>query len=232
MSRPINCTCITSLLGYCSCPDIVGHAESERALKRYYATQESIGISRKDEVIQDFAKILDNFSHILNFGIETESKENTPQRLQKMYLDELLVGYTQNPTGILSKRFPVEKDDMIIVKSIPFVSLCSHHWLPFIGEAHIGYIPNKEAVGLSKIPRLVQCFAKRFQIQENMTSQIADSLYKELSPKGCIVVVEAEHLCAQIRGVQSKGTKMQTSSICGCFEKPEIKDEFLKLIKD
>lgn len=178
-----------------------------------------------------FKNLLDLFEKELNFEVDSESKANTPNRLHKMYTKELLSGYSQKPEDILLKRFKALSDDMIIVQNIPFVSLCSHHWLPFIGKVHIGYIPNKEITGLSKLPRLVQCYARRFQIQENMTSEIANSLYKILKPKGCIVICEAKHLCAQIRGIQALGTIMKTSAIRGCFEKKEIRNEFLQLIK-
>jgi len=161
-----------------------------------------------------------------------EEIENTPHRLTKMYKDELLIGYSQNPATILSKRFASDSNDMVIVKSIPFVSLCAHHWLPFMGVVHVGYIPkNKQVVGLSKIPRLVNCYARRFQIQEIMTSQIADKLWEHVDPAGCMVVTKASHLCAQIRGVQAHGTEMICSAIRGDFENIDVRQEFTNLIK-
>jgi GTP cyclohydrolase IA len=164
-------------------------------------------------------------------NIDAESHFNTPKRLSKMFLDELLIGYSQNPQEILSKQFDSKSDDMVIVKDISFVSLCAHHWLPFIGKCHVGYIPNnKKVVGLSKIPRLVNCFSRRFQIQENMTAEIADNLFLALNPAGCIVVCEASHLCAKIRGVQNEQVKMITSALRGCFEKEKVKKEFMQLI--
>ena len=179
-----------------------------------------------------FKDLLDSLENYFQRMIcDEESMENTPNRLAKMYTKELLKGYNENPTEILSKVFQSKSNDLVIIKDIPFVSLCSHHWLPFIGKAHVGYIPkNNKVVGLSKIPRLVECYARRFQIQENMTTEIADSLYKELTPAGCIVITEAQHLCAQIRGVQSLGTIMTCSAIRGDFENNEVRSEFLRLI--
>jgi GTP cyclohydrolase I len=177
-----------------------------------------------------FFQLMSNFKNAYGYEATLEEITHTPQRLYKMYA-ELLEGYKQSPEEILSKRFPSSKEDMIIIKDIEFVSLCVHHWLPFTGVAHVGYIPDhKEVVGLSKIPRLVHCFARRFQIQEQMTSEIADALYKILKPKGCIVITEARHLCSEIRGVQTRSA-MVVSAIRGCFEAPEIRSEFLKLVK-
>ena len=178
-----------------------------------------------------FRDLLDSLEGYFKQEIcDKESMANTPARLEKMYTKELLKGYNENPTEILSKVFTSKSNDMVIVKEIPFVSLCSHHWLPFIGKAHVGYIPKgNKVVGLSKIPRLVNCYSRRFQIQENMTTEIADSLYNILEPAGCIVITEAQHLCAQIRGVQSMGTTMTCSAIRGAFEDNEVRSEFLRL---
>jgi len=185
----------------------------------------------REKIATDFRSILEGFSNYLNFEADKESFDNTPERISKMYIDELLAGYKEKPEEILRKRFPVNNEDLVIVSNIPFVSLCAHHWLPFIGKAHFGYIPNnKEVVGLSKIPRLVQCYAKRLQVQEQMTTEIADAFFNTVKPSGCIIITEAEHLCAQIRGVQARGTKMVCSAIRGVFEKQEIKDEFLNIL--
>ena len=179
----------------------------------------------------NFKAILEKLQETLNFKVTTEELETTPKRISKMFQNELLIGYTKNPAEILSKTFKTKNEDMVIVKNISFVSLCAHHWLPFMGKAHFGYIPKDGIiVGLSKIPRLVECFARRFQVQENMTKEIADSFYDTVKPHGCIIVTEAEHMCAQIRGVQSYGTIMMCSALRGNFDKAEIKDEFLRLI--
>jgi GTP cyclohydrolase I len=146
--------------------------------------------------------------------------------------EELLIGYSKKPDEILSKVFPASSKDMVIVKNIWFVSLCAHHWLPFIGHCTIGYIPKEKIVGLSKIPRLVHCFARRFQVQEDMTSQIADALYDSpLQPQGCIVVTKAKHLCSEIRGVQTRNSNMIVSAIRGCFEDKTVRQEFFNLVQ-
>jgi len=187
----------------------------------------------RNVLTNSFASIVKELQECLDFTMDIESEENTPSRLTKMYTQELLSGYNQKPEEILSKRFEAKSNDMVIVKNIPFVSLCSHHWLPFIGKAHVGYVPEaKQVVGLSKIPRLVNCFARRFQMQENMTTEIADSLNNIVKPQGCIVITNAQHLCAQIRGVQSEGTTMTCSAVRGCFEDTTIRHEFLELIKN
>lgn len=183
-----------------------------------------------NNIYQDFCKLLWDFEK--QFKIEDhEAHLDTPQRLTKMYLDDLLIGYTQKPEEILNKVFIADNEEMIIMKDIPFVSLCSHHWLPFIGHAHIGYIPDeKRVVGLSKLPKLVYCFSRRFQLQEKMTTEIADSLYNIVKPKGCIIVIKATHLCSQIRSAKTEQAQMVTSAIRGCFNKPEVKQEFLSLL--
>lgn len=187
----------------------------------------------KQVIAGHFAGILRELQENCIDLVDEEIENNTPMRLSKMYITELLTGYKQSPKNILEKRFQSKSNDMVIVQNIPFVSLCSHHWLPFMGKAHIGYIPQKKVVvGLSKIPRLVKCFARRFQMQENMTTEIADSLYSILKPQGCIVVTNAQHLCAQIRGVQSEGTTMTCSAVRGCFEDKTVRSEFLDLIKN
>ena len=181
--------------------------------------------------INTFQQLIQDFSEEFNYIPSDEELEHTPERLQRMY-GELLNGYAQNPTELLSKRFYSPTDDMVLVKDINFVSLCLHHWLPFMGVCHFGYVPdNNQIIGLSKIPRLVHCFARRFQTQENMTSQIADSFYDIVKPKGCMIVTEASHLCSEIRGVRTK-TNMVTSAIRGCFEEQNIRNEFLRLIKN
>lgn len=189
-----------------------------------------ISMCTKNEVEGCFSTILEGFEKILKFESDEDCIENTPERITNMYFNELLAGYKQNPEEILKKRFEAENNEMIIIKDISFVSLCAHHWLPFMGKCSIGYIPkDKKLVGLSKLPRLVNCFSRRFQIQENMTSEIANALYTILKPEGCIVVCEAEHLCAKIRGIQNDGVKMVTSAVRGCFQEKEVKDEFLEL---
>lgn len=143
---------------------------------------------------------------------------NTPDRVSRMY-EELLSGYTIDPIAMINDAlFEAEVDEMVIVRSIEFSSLCEHHMLPFIGHAHVAYLPNGKVVGLSKIPRVVDMFARRLQIQENMTRQIAEFLMGVLNPHGVAVVVDARHLCASMRGVKKSQARMVTSTMCGAFK--------------
>lgn len=156
----------------------------------------------------------------------------TPERMGRMYADELLKGYSQKPEEILKTDFPNEKyDQFVVVKDIDFSSLCSHHMLPFIGKAHVAYLPDGRVVGLSKIPRLVECYSRRLQIQEALTEQIASALMEFMSPKGVAVVIEAEHLCMTIRGAQKPGTKMITSCLLGsCRDELAQREEVFALM--
>jgi len=153
---------------------------------------------------------------------------NTPKRVAKAY-GELLEGYRIDPIKLVNNAtFTVDYDDMIIVRDIEFYSLCEHHMLPFIGRAHVAYLPLGKVIGLSKIPRIVDMFARRLQVQERMTRQIADFLNELLHPRGVAVVVEAVHLCSMIRGVRKHESRMTTSSMLGAFRNREAtRMEFL-----
>ncbi len=153
---------------------------------------------------------------------------DTPERVARMY-DELLAGYQVDPYKLINDAmFDVEYDDMIIVRDIQFYSLCEHHLLPFIGRAHVAYLPTAKVIGLSKIPRVVDLFARRLQVQERMTRQIANFLEAVLDPIGVGVVVEGWHLCASMRGVKKPDTVMVTSALCGSFkDNLKTRQEFL-----
>jgi GTP cyclohydrolase I len=142
-------------------------------------------------------------------------------------------GYAQDPAAILNDAlFDVSYDEMVIVKDIDFYSLCEHHMIPFFGRAHVAYVPNGKVLGLSKIPRLVEMFSHRLQVQERLTTQIADTLQRVLEPKGVAVVVEAIHLCMMMRGVQQQNASAVTSSVHGVFQKdPKTRQEFMDLIR-
>jgi GTP cyclohydrolase IA len=157
---------------------------------------------------------------------------DTPKRVAKSFAF-LLKGYQQNIDVLLNGAlFPIEYDEMVIVRDIDFFSLCEHHLLPFFGKCHIGYIPNKHVVGLSKIPRVVDAFSRRLQVQERLTVQIADTLHKKLNPHGVGVVMEARHLCMSMRGVERQNTVAVTSEMLGVFRtQQQTRDEFLKLIR-
>lgn len=143
--------------------------------------------------------------------------KETPKRVSKM-LEEILSGYKQDPKKVLGKVFYEEFNELVLVKDIPFYSLCEHHLLPFFGKVHIAYIPDgKKVVGISKFARLVDVFTKRLQLQERMTNQIADTIMETLTPQGAMVVIEAQHLCMIMRGVKKPGSKIVTSAMRGIF---------------
>jgi len=156
---------------------------------------------------------------------------NTPERVAKA-LAFMTQGYQQNIDHLLNGAlFPIEYDEMVIVKDIDFFSLCEHHLLPFFGKVHVGYLPNKKVVGLSKIPRIVDMFARRLQVQERLTTQIAETLKSKLDANGVGVVIEAQHLCMMMRGVEKQNTVAVTSSMLGAFRsQQQTRLEFLKLI--
>jgi GTP cyclohydrolase I len=156
----------------------------------------------------------------------------TPARVSRA-LRQLTDGYGVDPADVISDAvFDQDYDEMVVVKDIPFYSLCEHHMLPFFGTCHVGYLPKGKVVGLSKIPRLVGVFAHRLQLQERMTKEIAEALNGALSPKGVGVVVEARHLCMEMRGVEKPGGQMITSCMLGTFRKdPRTRAEFLELVR-
>ncbi len=146
-----------------------------------------------------------------------EGLVRTPRRVARMYA-ELLAGYRTDPQSVVNEAiFDVQYDEMVIVRDIEFYSLCEHHMLPFIGRAHVAYIPNGKVLGLSKIPRIVDMYARRLQVQERLTRQIADFLRDLLKPQGVAVVVEAMHLCSMMRGVKKHDARMTTSAMHGAF---------------
>jgi len=156
---------------------------------------------------------------------------DTPDRVARMY-EELCSGYMQEPEEILSKVFPVENSEPVLEKDIPFYSICEHHLLPFFGKAHVAYIPDGQVVGLSKLARTVEVYARRLQIQEQMTGQIADAVMDTLKPKGVMVMLEAEHMCMTMRGVKKPGSKTVTLAARGVFEKDEsLKQLFFKMLE-
>ena len=158
-----------------------------------------------------------------------EGLKDTPRRVADMYA-ELTEGYSMDPKEILSREWD-EVSGMVVARNIEFFSLCEHHLLPFFGKIHIGYIPSKAVVGVSKLVRLVDCFSQRLQLQERMTKQIADALNENLHPIGVVVVVQARHQCMQMRGVKS-GADILTSEIRGQFQKVETRNEFFNMLRN
>ena len=163
---------------------------------------------------------------------EREGLRKTPERYEKA-LRFLTSGYHQNVDHVLNgATFSVTYDEMVVVKDIEFFSLCEHHLLPFFGKAHVAYLPSNKVIGLSKIARLVNMFARRLQIQERMTSQIADAIKEKIAPQGVGVIIEARHLCMQMRGVEKQHGQAVTSAMLGAFrENKQTRDEFLALIR-
>ena len=159
---------------------------------------------------------------------DREGLLRTPERMHRMWL-ELTCGYSVDPDRLINGAvFDVGYSEMVVIKGIPFYSLCEHHMLPFFGTASVGYLPRGRVIGLSKIPRIVEMYARRLQVQERMTQQIADFLQSRLNPYGSGVVIEAEHLCLAMRGVQKGGATMVTSSVLGAFRNSkETRDEFM-----
>jgi GTP cyclohydrolase I len=156
----------------------------------------------------------------------------TPERVESM-LRFMTQGYQQDVDELLNGAlFPIDYDEMVIVKDIDFFSLCEHHLLPFFGRCHVGYLPNKRVVGLSKIPRIVDVYSRRLQVQERLTVQIAETLQSKLNAHGVGVVMEARHLCMMMRGVEKQNTVAVTSEMLGVFRsQQQTRDEFLKLIR-
>ncbi len=164
-------------------------------------------------------------------NIDPEAMKNTPDRVARAYA-ELFAGYEQDPIGILSRVFEDPYDEMVIVKDIPMYSMCEHHMLPFIGFVSIGYIPDGQLLGISKFARLVEIYARRLQLQERLTAQIANALMEHVKPLGVGVVVQAEHTCMTMRGINKPGTQTSTSAMRGIFkEDAKTRSEFLRLIE-
>ncbi len=186
------------------------------------------------ETIAVTEQIKMNYKEILNLVGEDKTREGllkTPERAAKA-MKFLTEGYEKDPKQILqSAMFEEDYNEMVIVKDIELYSLCEHHLLPFFGKAHIAYIPNGYIVGLSKLPRIVDVFSRRLQVQERLTEQILDCINNTLNPKGVAVVIEASHMCMMMRGVQKQNSTTTTSGFRGGFKDTETRNEFLKLIK-
>jgi GTP cyclohydrolase I len=185
---------------------------------------ESIDFDTVRRVIYEFLKAVGE-------NPEREGLKNTPARVARMY-GELLSGYSMDPAKIINGAlFNINYDEMVLVRDIEFYSLCEHHMLPFIGRAHVAYLPAGKVIGLSKIPRIVDMYARRLQVQERMTRQIADILQTTLEPQGVAVVVEGMHLCSMMRGVKKHDARMTTSAMHGAFRANlATRQEFLENI--
>ncbi|MDH8702544.1 GTP cyclohydrolase I [Dysgonomonadaceae bacterium PH5-43] len=185
-------------------------------------------LKKREELAFHYRKILE----LLGEDPEREGLLKTPDRVAKAMMF-LTKGYVQDPGAILSSAIFIEDyKQMVIVKDIDFYSMCEHHILPFFGKVHIAYIPNNAVTGLSKIPRIVDVFARRLQIQERMTTQIKECIQETLNPLGVMVVIEAQHMCMQMRGVEKQNSITTTSDFTGAFEKAKTREEFINLIRD
>jgi GTP cyclohydrolase I len=182
--------------------------------------------------IQDIEPTIRKLLSQLGENSDRNGLQETPKRVAKA-LTYLTQGYHQDIDTLLNDAlFPIQYDEMVIVKDIDFYSLCEHHLLPFFGKCHVGYIPRKHVVGLSKVPRIVDMFSRRLQVQERLTVQIAHTIQEKLNPHGVGVVMEARHLCMSMRGVEKQNTVAVTSEMLGVFRKQQqTRDEFLKLIR-
>lgn len=180
---------------------------------------------------QEFEQAVTKILELLGEDPEREGLLKTPSRVAKA-LKFLTEGYEQNPQEILNKAlFTSSNDEMVVVRDIEFYSMCEHHMLPIIGRAHVAYIPDGKVVGLSKIPRIVNVFARRLQIQEQMTEQIADAIAETIHPKGVAVVVHARHMCMEMRGVQKINSTTVSSALRGLFKSDQrTRNEFYKII--
>jgi GTP cyclohydrolase IA len=178
------------------------------------------------------ARLVEQLLKELGEDTYREGLERTPERVEKA-LRYLTSGYRRDVNEVLNDALFVEEyDEMVVVKDIDVFSLCEHHLLPFVGKCHVAYMPHKKIVGLSKIPRLVDVYARRLQVQERLTTQIANTLSEVLKPRGVAVVIEALHLCMVMRGVEKQNSKAVTSAMLGAFrERPETRAEFMELIK-
>lgn len=201
--------------------------KTETMKQKGYERADSFDEKVTENIKGYYTEILD----LLGEDPQREGLIKTPERVAKS-LQFLTQGYNADPVAILnSAKFKEEYKQMVIVKDIELFSMCEHHLLPFFGKAHVAYVPNDYITGLSKIARVVEAFARRLQVQERLTTQIKDCIQETLNPMGVIVVIEAQHMCMQMRGVQKQHAVTTTSDFTGVFESATTRQEFLSLIK-
>jgi len=189
-------------------------------------------ITYPSELTEELAAHYRAIINALGEDVEREGLKKSPERIAKA-MQYMLQGYDEDPVAALQSAMFLEEDykQMVIVKDIDFFSLCEHHILPFFGKVHVAYIPRKYITGLSKIPRVVDIFARRLQIQERLTLQIKECIQKTLNPLGVMVIIEAQHLCMQMRGVEKQNSLTTTSDFTGVFQEAKTREEFMELIK-
>lgn len=190
-------------------------------------------VSREDEsgLVRRIAGHVRGLMGELNLDLDDPNFTHTPERVARMYV-EMFHGIFEGAEPQVT-TFPNEEHyhHMVIEREIPFYSMCAHHFVPFYGHAHIAYIPQERIVGLSKLPRILEFYAKRPQLQERLTEQVAEFLWEKLSPMGVMVVIEARHLCVEMRGVKKPGALTTTSALRGCFSDRKVREEFLALVR-
>lgn len=207
------------------------HKVSPRLEVEFADTQVDQSPIEIDENSVDQQMLIKLLIELIGDNPNREGVKDTPKRVIKSF-KELYSGYKIDPASVLQTTFEKNGyDEMVICKDIELYSTCEHHMIPFYGKAHVAYMPGKKVVGLSKLARLVDVFARRLQIQENLTEQIANTIQTVLKPKGVMVVIEAKHMCMCARGVGKQNSSMVTSAIRGCFKRIEVREEFLRLIK-
>lgn len=194
----------------------------------FLLAEDIISDKRTAQLAYHYKKIVD----LLGEDVTREGLLKTPTRVANA-IQFLTQGYEINPAEIIkSAMFKEDYRQMVIVKDIDFYSMCEHHMLPFFGKAHVAYIPNGYITGLSKIPRLVDAFARRLQVQERLTTQIKDCIQNTLHPLGVMVVIEAQHMCMQMRGVEKQNSITTTSDFTGAFEREKTREEFISLVRN
>jgi len=201
---------------------------SKQSVKEFVAMNSTLAKVNREQILHESVR------NILEGVGEDPFREgllDTPKRVTKMF-SELLVGYEQDATELLNGAlFDIEHSEMVVVSDIEFQSLCEHHMLPFLGVAHVAYVPHRKIVGLSKIPRIVEMYSRRLQVQERMTRQIAEAISTLIEPLGVGVITSASHMCSAIRGVKKPASKMTTSSMLGVFKSdPAVKADFINQI--
>ena len=193
-----------------------------------YIKEERYDEATTSAIAEHYREIL----RLLGEDPEREGLVKTPERVARAILDTT-AGYSEDPEAILrAAMFKEDYSQMVIVKDIDFYSLCEHHILPFFGKVHVAYIPNGYITGLSKIARVVEVYSRRLQVQERMTLQIKECIQKTLNPLGVMVVVEAQHLCMQMRGVKKQNSVTTTSDFCGAFNQAKTREEFMNLLRN
>ena len=213
--------------------DVTAIDVDEREKKNAMAANgdNSIPLSDEPRIIESVAGHMAAIMSELKLDLDDPNYEQTPERVAKMYL-EMFHGLREGAEPKIT-TFPNEEGyhHMVIEREIPFYSMCAHHFVPFYGHAHIAYIPESEVVGLSKLPRILEFYAKRPQLQERLTEQVAEFLWTKLQPQGVMVVIEARHLCVEMRGVKKPGALTTTSALRGCFADRMVREEFLALLR-